>query len=201
MVTFPCLQRANSRQPDRRMLTYFDMVSKSIYAYSGGADACARRSCAGRSSRSSSDGRSMKPWAMSHFISTSARGFAILDAFGDDRAAERMGEGDGRLDHQQVAAVVAHRLDEALVDLDFARRDFLEIVEGRQAGAIIVDRDADARGRAAASADRDRHAVAGQRGGLGQLERQAVRRRGRGGRARARHRSGRLRRSACAPTG
>src|SRR6185369_5492798 len=64
---------------------------------------------------------------------------ALLDPFGDDLASERMGKLNGRLDHQPVGAVVDHPFDEALVDLDLARRDLLQIVEGRQAGAIVID--------------------------------------------------------------
>ena len=101
--------------------------------------------CSRRSSSSKLIGRpTMKPWAL-----VAAHGpqlleaVRVLDAFGDDGAAERVGEGDGRLDHDQVGAVVAHRLDEALVDLDLARRDLLQIVERRQAGAVIVDRNLD----------------------------------------------------------
>src|SRR5688500_640201 len=47
---------------------------------------------------------------------------ATLNSLCHHRPAERMGKRNGRLDHDQVAAMVAHRFDEALVDLDLARR-------------------------------------------------------------------------------
>ena len=109
---------------------------------------------------------------------------AVLDAFGDDLAAERVGEADRRLDHQAVAAVVDHAFDEALVDLDLVRRDLLQIFEGRQAGAVIVDRDVDA--EVAQAGDHvEPFAAFGERCGLGQLKRQVVRAQGRGARASA----------------
>src|SRR4051794_17475175 len=49
----------------------------------------------------------------------------MLHALCNDAAAKRMGEADGRLDHQAIAAVVGHAFDKALVDLDLVRRDFL----------------------------------------------------------------------------
>ena len=67
--------------------------------------------------------------------------FAAFDSFGDHSPPERVGKSDRRLDHHPVAAVVEHAFDEALVDLDLAGRDLLQIVEGRQAGAVIVDRN------------------------------------------------------------
>src|SRR5678815_1707458 len=54
-----------------------------------------------------------------------------------------MGEGDSRAHHQPLASIVDHAPDEALIDLDLARRDALEIFERREAGSIIVDRDID----------------------------------------------------------
>ena len=117
-----------------------------------------------------------KPWAMSQsMLDQQVENVALLDAFGDDLAAERVGEADRRLDHQPVAAVVDDAFDEALVDLDLVRRDFLEIIEGRQAGAVIVDGDADAE-IAQARDHLEPFAAAGQRRGLGQLERQMLRR-------------------------
>ena len=120
-------------------------------------------------------GRPMaKPCAMSHSSSIEhVENVAVLDAFGDDLAAERVREPDRRLNHQAVAAVVDDAFDEALIDLDLVRRDLLQIIERRQAGAIIVDRDVDA--ELAQPGDHlEALAAARQRGSLGQLERQAV---------------------------
>ena len=57
---------------------------------------------------------------------------------------KRMREADCRLHHQAVAAVVGHAFDEALVDLNLVGRDPLQIIEGRQPGAVIVDGEVDA---------------------------------------------------------
>ncbi len=84
-----------------------------------------------------------------------------------------MGQGDGRLDHDQVGTIVAHRLDEALVDLDLGRRHLLEIVERRQAGAIIVDRDPYAK-VAQPGEQVDPVTAARNRRGFGQLQGQSV---------------------------
>src|SRR5947199_5134856 len=51
-----------------------------------------------------------------------------------------MGKADGRMDHQPVTAIIDHDFDEALVDLDLAGRDLLQIVEGRQAGFFFSRR-------------------------------------------------------------
>ena len=66
--------------------------------------------------------------------------------------------------------MIAHRLHEALVDLDFVRRDFLQIFEGRKTGTVIIDRDLDA--EIPKPEQRTRVGAAGQRGRLGQFERE-----------------------------
>ena len=67
-----------------------------------------------------------------------------LDALGDGDEAERVGEahevgGDGR-----VLRVVLDALDEGQVDLDDVDREAAEVLERREPGAEVVERDADA---------------------------------------------------------
>ena len=134
------------------------------------------RSAAGAPAPRSSIGRpTMKPWAMSHLSMVSCSRLCISSTpSATDGAAQRMSQGDGRLDHDQVAAIVAHRLDETLVDLDLAGRDLLQIFQRRQAGAVIVDGDLDAE-VAQARKQVDAMTAAGHRGGFGQFERQPFR--------------------------
>src|SRR5205809_649997 len=86
------------------------------------------------------DGEALRDIAL--HLDEQVEDLALLDALRHDLAAERVGETDGRLDHQTIRPVVDHAFDEALVDLDLVRRDLLQIIEGRQAGAVIVDGDA-----------------------------------------------------------
>ena len=51
---------------------------------------------------------------------------------------------DSRIDHQPVALAAVNHPDETAVDLDFCRRNFLEIIQRREAGSIVIDRDVDA---------------------------------------------------------
>ena len=83
-----------------------------------------------------------------------------------------MGEVDRRLDQQGVAGGVVEAEDEALVDLQLVGADLLQIGQGRQAGAVVVQGDGDARpGEAAEDAQGD--LGIGDHGGLGDLEAQA----------------------------
>ncbi|RMS60168.1 hypothetical protein ALP65_04561, partial [Pseudomonas aeruginosa] len=68
-------------------------------------------------------------------------------ALGDDLQVQRAAEGDDRRDDRGVVAVVGQLVDEATVDLQFARRQALEIEQAGVAGAEVVDGDADAHRR------------------------------------------------------
>ncbi len=48
---------------------------------------------------------------------------------------------DDRLDGQLVGVAVGHVADEGAVDLDQVEGDALQVVEGAEAGAVVVDRD------------------------------------------------------------
>ena len=83
-----------------------------------------------------------KPWAMSTPYSRSiSRRRVVLDELGDRRLAEAAGDLDDRLDGQLVGVVARHVADEGAVDLDQVEGDLLQVVEGAEAGAVVVDRD------------------------------------------------------------
>src|SRR5882672_12445445 len=69
-----------------------------------------------------------------------------LDAFRDDSEAEASRERDGRIDDRDVVAAVAYAANEGPVQLQRAHGKALEIVEGRIAGAEVVDGETDAQG-------------------------------------------------------
>src|SRR5690349_19182537 len=66
-----------------------------------------------------------------------------FDTLGDDLAAERVGELDRRVDHDSIALRGVQHGHEASVDLDLGSRDPAQIFEGREARAVIVDRQLD----------------------------------------------------------
>src|SRR5580700_12240038 len=67
---------------------------------------------------------------------------AFLDALGDRRQVEGVGETDDRRDERAALAVRRQSLDEGAVDLQGIDRQLGEPTEGGEAGAEIVDRDA-----------------------------------------------------------
>src|SRR5690606_36527988 len=67
-----------------------------------------------------------------------------LDAFGDDRDAQRPAYGDDGLDDRLVLDVVRDLEDERAVDLQRIDRETFELRERRVARAEIVDREPDA---------------------------------------------------------
>ena len=66
--------------------------------------------------------------------------FDGFDTFSDHAAAKRLGQADDALHDGQVIAVVQHVADEALVDLERARRQALEIGERGITRAKVVQR-------------------------------------------------------------
>ena len=65
----------------------------------------------------------------------------VLDELGDRRLAEPAGDLDDRLDGELVGVAAGHVADERAVDLDQVEGDPLQVVEGTEAGAVVVDRD------------------------------------------------------------
>ena len=65
----------------------------------------------------------------------------VLDVLGDRRLAEAAGDLDDRLHGELVGVAVGHVADERAVDLDQVEGDALQVVEGAEAGAVVVDRD------------------------------------------------------------
>ena len=68
-------------------------------------------------------------------------GDVVLDVLGDRRLAEPAGDLDDRLHGQLVGVAARHVADEGAVDLDQVEGDLLQVVEGAEAGAVVVDRD------------------------------------------------------------
>ena len=68
----------------------------------------------------------------------------ILDPFGDDLQSQVMSHLDGGLHHDPVGLVGRHRLDEALIQLDFTDRQALQIAERRLTGPVVIDGNPDA---------------------------------------------------------
>src|SRR4028119_2477930 len=64
-----------------------------------------------------------------------------LYPFGYNAAVERVGELDGGIHHQAVMLALVEPLHEATVELDFSRWDLAEVLQRREASAIIVDGD------------------------------------------------------------
>src|SRR3954453_3271287 len=98
----------------------------------------------------------------------------VLDTFRDDLASKRVSEADRGLDHYAVAAIVDDTFYEALVDLDLVGRDLLQIVEGGEARAVIVN--GDVHPEIAQPGDHVEGITAGQCGSFRELEGQAFRR-------------------------
>ena len=65
----------------------------------------------------------------------------VLDELGDRRLAEAAGDLDDRLDGELVGVAARHVADELAVDLDHVEGQLLQVVEGAEAGAVVVDRD------------------------------------------------------------
>ena len=64
----------------------------------------------------------------------------VLHVLGDRRLAEAAGDLHDRLDGQLVGVRARHVADEGAVDLDQVEGDPLQVVEGAEAGAVVVDR-------------------------------------------------------------
>src|SRR5712671_2729503 len=67
-------------------------------------------------------------------------------AHGDDPQAEASRQGDGRIDDRHVVGAVAYAANERSVQFQRMHGKALEIVEGRIAGAEVVDGETDAQG-------------------------------------------------------
>ena len=65
----------------------------------------------------------------------------VLHVLGDRRLAEAAGDLHDRLNRKLVGIAVGHVADEGAVDLDQVEGDALQVVEGPEAGAVVVDRD------------------------------------------------------------
>ena len=73
----------------------------------------------------------------------------VADELGDRLAAEAAGDLDQGADDELVGLGVGQVLDELAVDLQVVELEVLEVVEGGEAGAEVVEREAAARGRGA----------------------------------------------------
>ena len=71
-----------------------------------------------------------------------ALGLVVGDELGDRFFAEASGDPDDGLDHELVDLSAGGVLDELAVDLDVVERQVLEVVEGAEAGAEVVQREA-----------------------------------------------------------
>ncbi len=74
-------------------------------------------------------------------LSQAAPGLLRLDALGYDAEAEVVAEIDRRAHDHVVVLVVLHVHDERPVDLQDVDREPLQLAEGREAGAEVVDRE------------------------------------------------------------
>ena len=93
----------------------------------------------------------------------------VADHLGDRALAEPAGDVHDRLDHELVGAVGHAAAHELAVDLQVVERQVLEVVERREGGAEVVEREAAAeRGEAVGELLRARDVRDG--GGLGDLE-------------------------------
>ena len=68
-------------------------------------------------------------------------GLLVGDELGDRLLAESLGDADDGLDHELVDLAVGGVLDELAVDLDVVERQVLEVVEGAEPGAEVVQRE------------------------------------------------------------
>src|SRR6185437_14118974 len=68
---------------------------------------------------------------------------AGLDALGDDRYAQRVGDRDDALGEGESPLRGGDAFDEGLVDLQYVDRQFPQVAERRVAGAEVVDRQPD----------------------------------------------------------
>ena len=98
----------------------------------------------------------------------------VGDELGDRLFAEASGDADDGLDHELVDVSAGGVLDEFAVDLDVVEWQVLEVVEGAEAGAEVIEREAAAE---VAQVLREGLGVGdvGDGGGLGDLEDQVRR--------------------------
>ena len=80
----------------------------------------------------------------------------VADELRHGLLAEALGDVDDRADDELVGAVGEAVGDELAVDLQVVERQVLEVVEGAEAGAEVVEREAAADARAAARRTRAR---------------------------------------------
>src|SRR5450759_1165818 len=98
----------------------------------------------------------------------------VADVLGDRLLAHAAGYADERLHDELVLARGGQGADEVAIDLQIAEREVLEVVEGAEAGAKVVERDGAAE-RVHSFAEGDRLSHVGDCGRLRHLDDQAVR--------------------------
>lgn len=99
----------------------------------------------GKAERAEIFGRAGDEIALGEIAAELARGSEIglgLDALGDDRDAQRMGEARDLVDDRLAAGALAHAIDEGAVDLEIMGIDLHQHLEAGKAAAEIVDGDA-----------------------------------------------------------
>src|SRR5215213_9722024 len=70
---------------------------------------------------------------------------SVLNAFGDDRQAQLLGEANGRTDDRRVVGIGQQAQDERAVDLQPVERKFLQVAQAGKSGAEIVEHEANAK--------------------------------------------------------
>ena len=68
-------------------------------------------------------------------------GLVVLDEFGDGVGAESVGDVDDGFDDELVGGCLGESFDEFAVDFEEVEFEVFEVVEGREAGAEVVERE------------------------------------------------------------
>ena len=95
----------------------------------------------GRGRREPLGGADVESLGVVDSVFAGARGFGVLDAFGDRVLAEAAGDADDRFDDFLVGVAGGELADEVDVDLEVARWDVFEVGERPEAGPEVIERD------------------------------------------------------------